>query len=283
MVDKYLPSKEIALNNRKVTRPWLVGLASLFFGPSSFFFSFRQRNRDYFITYLFISFIVIGFRFIFPTPPLKGSYFIPFINFLFYYPFGPGFIHAFAQWQVANLTKENAIEFKNIDLKKKNLFEIPLIWALDKVESFATRFPEQETIERLGNIFNLTVTASENIYEEAKKVAKRRGKSTPNLDDINKILSESSLQRLTFNEMGGLSIDYEYKEPQQSKRKDLLKEKGEIKKDSKKIVPKKISNLKGNNALSNLSGEIEKLAALKEKGILTDEEFSAAKAKILNS
>ena len=108
-------------------------------------------------------------------------------------------------------------------LKEKNLFEIPLIWALDKVESFATRFPEQETIERLGNIFNLTVTASENIYEEAKKVAKRRGKSTPNLDDINKILSESSLQRLTFNEMGGLSIDYEYKEPQQSKRKDLLK------------------------------------------------------------
>ena len=283
MVDKYLPSKKIALNNRKTTRPWLVGLASLFFGPSSFFFSFRQRNRDYFITYLFISFIVIGFRFIFPHPPLKGSYFIPFINFLFYYPFGPSFIHAFAQWQVANLTKENAIEFKNIDLKKKNLFEIPLIWALDKVESFATRFPEQETIERLGNIFNLTVTASENIYEEAKKVAKRRGKSTPNLDDINKILSESSLQRLTFNEMGGLSIDYEYKEPKQSKRKDLLKEKGEIIKDSKKIVPKKISNLKGNNDLSNLSGEIEKLAALKEKGILTDEEFSTAKAKILNS
>ena len=70
---------------------------------------------------------------------------------------------------MAKLTKENAIEFKNIDLKKKNLLEIPLFWALDKVESFATRFPEQETIERLVNIFNLTVTASENIYEEAKK------------------------------------------------------------------------------------------------------------------
>ena len=41
--------------------------------------------------------------------------------------------------------------------------------------------------------------------------------------------------------------------------------------------------MKGNNDPSNLSGEIEKLAALKEKGILTDEEFSAAKAKILNS
>jgi len=176
------------------------------------------------------------------------------------------------------------IKQKNSNLKEdKNLIDIPINWTKDKVDSFITRLPEKETIERLGNIFNLTVTASEKIYQDAKKISKNRGKSIPDLEDLNKILSESSLQRLTFNEMGGLSIDYEYKEPKQSKRKDLLKEKGEIKKDSKKIVPKKISNLKGNNALSNLSGEIEKLAALKEKGILTDEEFSAAKAKILNS
>ena len=268
MVDKYLPSKEIALNNRKVTSPWLVGLASLFFGPSSLFFSFRQRNRDYLITYLFISFIVIGFRFIFPVPPLKGSIFIPFINFLFYYPFGPNFIHAFAQWQVAKLTKENAIEFKNIDLKKKNLLEIPLFWALDKVESFATRFPEQETIERLGNIFNLTVTSSENIYEEAKKGAKKRGKSTPNLDDINKILSESSLQRLTFNAMGGLSIDYEYKEPKKLERKNVLTKKREIKSSSPKN--------------SSTKDQLKEYKQLFDEGLISEEEYSALKKKALD-
>ena len=38
-----------------------------------------------------------------------------------------------------------------------------------------------------------------------------------------------------------------------------------------------------NNLKDSISEELEKLAALKEKGILTDEEFSAAKAKILNS
>ena len=107
----------------------------------------------------------------------------------------------------------------------KNLIDIPVKWTKDKVNSFTTRLPEKETIERLGNIFNLTVTASEKIYEDAKKVSKNRGKSIPDLDDINKILSESSLQRLTFNEMGGLSIDYEYKEPKISKRKNVLKKK----------------------------------------------------------
>ena len=106
------------------------------------------------------------------------------------------------------------------------------------VDFFTTRLSEKETIEKLGDIFNLTVTASEKIYQDAKKVSKNRGKSIPDLEDINKILSESSLQRLTFNEMGGLSIDYEYKEPKLSKRKNVLKEKREIK-STKKIVQQK--------------------------------------------
>ena len=48
---------------------------------------------------------------------------------------------------------------------------------------------------------------------------------------------------------------------------------------SKKIKEKTIDTSKN---LSSISDEIEKLASLKEKGLLTDEEFSAAKAKLLN-
>ena len=69
------------------------------------------------------------------------------------------------------------IKQKNSNLKEdKNLIDIPVNWAKDKVDSFTTRLPEKETIERLGNIFNLTVTASEKIYQDAKKVSKNRGK-----------------------------------------------------------------------------------------------------------
>ena len=45
----------------------------------------------------------------------------------------------------------------------KTLSDIPVNWVKDKVDSFTTRLPQKETIERLGNIFNLTVTASEKI------------------------------------------------------------------------------------------------------------------------
>ena len=48
--------------------------------------------------------------------------------------------------------------------------------------------------------------------------------------------------------------------------------------DEEKIIIESKNNLK-----DSISEELEKLAALKEKGILTDEEFSVAKAKILNS
>ena len=51
----------------------------------------------------------------------------------------------------------------------------------------------------------------------------------------------------------------------------------------KEIEVKNIQPKESNFDISSISEELEKLAALKEKGILTDEEFSAAKAKILNS
>ena len=161
------------------------------------------------------------------------------------------------------------INQKNSTLKEdKNLIDIPVNWAKDKVDSFTTRLPEKETIERLGNIFNLTVTASENIYEKAKKLAKKRGKSTPNLDDINKILSESYLQRLTFNEMGGLSIDYEYKEPKKSKIKNFLTKKGELKSSSPKN--------------SSTKDQLKEYKQLFDEGLISEEEYSALKKKALD-
>lgn len=57
-----------------------------------------------------------------------------------------------------------------------------------------------------------------------------------------------------------------------------VNQKDSIEPEVKKILPKE-----PNLDFSSMSEELEKLAALKEKGILTDEEFSAAKAKILKS
>ena len=161
------------------------------------------------------------------------------------------------------------IKQKNSNLKEdKNLIDIPVNWAKDKVDSFTTRLPEKETIERLGNIFNLTVTASEKIYQDAKKVSKNRGKSIPDLEDINKILSESSLQRLTFNEMGGLSIDYEYKEPKKLERKNVLTKKREIKSSSPKN--------------SSTKDQLKEYKQLFDEGLISEEEYTALKKKALD-
>ena len=163
----------------------------------------------------------------------------------------------------------NNIKQKNSNLKEdKNLIDIPVNWAKDKVDSFTTRLPEKETIERLGNIFNLTVTASEKIYQDAKKVSKNRGKSIPDLEDINKILSESSLQRLTFNEMGGLSIDYEYKEPKKLERKNVLTKKREIKSSSPKN--------------SSTKDQLKEYKQLFDEGLISEEEYTALKKKALD-
>ena len=150
----------------------------------------------------------------------------------------------------------------------KTLSDIPVNWVKDKVDSFTTRLPQKETIERLGNIFNLTVTASEKIYQDAKKISKNRGKSVPDLEDINKILSESSLQRLTFNEMGGLSIDYEYKEPKKSKRKNVSTKKREI----KLSLPKN----------SSTKDQLKEYKQLFDEGLISEEEYSLLKKKALD-
>ncbi len=67
-----------------------------------------------------------------------------------------------------------------------------------------------------------------------------------------------------------------------------IKENFSKSKNTKNIPPKpnaveKMIPEEDNSDVSSMSEELEKLASLKEKGIITDEEFSAAKAKILNS
>ena len=58
----------------------------------------------------------------------------------------------------------------------------------------------------------------------------------------------------------------------------------EVTQNFKKVIEvKNIQPKESNFDISSISEELEKLAALKEKGILTDEEFSAAKSRILNS
>ena len=150
----------------------------------------------------------------------------------------------------------------------KTLSDFQVNWIKDKVDSFTTRLPEKETIERLGNIYNLTVTASEKIYQDAKKVSKNRGKSLPDLEDINKILSESALQRLTFNEMGGLSIDHEYKEPKKSKRENSLIKKRDI----KSSLPKN----------SSTKDQLKEYKQLFDEGLISEEEYSLLKKKALD-
>ncbi|MBW3057313.1 hypothetical protein CU311_07825 [Prochlorococcus marinus str. MU1402] len=161
------------------------------------------------------------------------------------------------------------INQKSLNPKEdKTLSDVQVNWVKDKVDSFTTRLPEKETIERLGNIYNLTVTASEKIYQDAKKVSKNRGKSLPDLEDINKILSESALQRLTFNEMGGLSIDHEYKEPKKSKRENSLIKKRDI----KSSLPKN----------SSTKDQLKEYKQLFDEGLISEEEYTLLKKKALD-
>ena len=67
--------------------------------------------------------------------------------------------------------------------------------------------------------------------------------------------------------MGGLSIDYEYKEPKLSKRKNILKEKREIKSSKKN---------------SSTKDQLKEYKQLFDEGLISEEEYTALKKKALN-
>ena len=52
-IKRFLPSKEIALERRKRTKPWLVGVLVLIFSPLlTLIYSYRQRTWDYILIWV---------------------------------------------------------------------------------------------------------------------------------------------------------------------------------------------------------------------------------------
>ena len=122
MSNKFLPSQELAEQNRRTTKPWLVGLTCGLFGPVSFYYAFKQRSRNYVISYLLTSLIVIAIRLIFSTPYPGGTFVIPILKLLVYTRYGPMIIIGSVQWYVANKVKESNSD-GNQDTSKKNNLE----------------------------------------------------------------------------------------------------------------------------------------------------------------
>ena len=67
--------------------------------------------------------------------------------------------------------------------------------------------------------------------------------------------------------MGGLSINYEYKEPKLSKRKKVLKEKRELKSSPKN---------------SSTKDQLKEYKELFDEGLISEEEYSVLKKKALD-
>ncbi len=54
-IQKFLPSKEIAFERRKKTKPWLVGILIVLFSPLlTIIYSYRQRTWDYILVWVSI-------------------------------------------------------------------------------------------------------------------------------------------------------------------------------------------------------------------------------------
>ena len=68
--------------------------------------------------------------------------------------------------------------------------------------------------------------------------------------------------------MGGLSIDYEYKEPKKLERKNVLTKKREIKSSSPKN--------------SSTKDQLKEYKQLFDEGLISEEEYTALKKKALD-
>jgi len=54
-IQKFLPSKDIALERRKRTKPWLLGILVVLLSPLlTFIYSYRQRTWDYILVWVSI-------------------------------------------------------------------------------------------------------------------------------------------------------------------------------------------------------------------------------------
>tara|TARA_A100001011_G_C13651546_1_gene571855 strand:+ start:80 stop:415 length:336 start_codon:yes stop_codon:yes gene_type:complete len=104
------PSTDLAEERRRQCKRWLIGLSAGLLGPIVLIFSFRQKRYEYLLVFIIIATAVIGIRTLYPEPPLSGNLFIPIVNWLFYSSYGPGVLHAYGAWNIADIIKKEAIE-----------------------------------------------------------------------------------------------------------------------------------------------------------------------------
>ena len=98
---------------------------------------------------------------------------------------------------------------------------------------------------------------------------------------------ETDDKALLFNNLLKENSHFKFKKPTVTWTGISLKDDARSNQDadeikSQKNIEKLEHNTESKNQLS-ISDELEKLATLKEKGLLTEEEFTAAKVKLLNS
>tara|TARA_Y100000991_G_C21764274_1_gene260116 strand:+ start:166 stop:528 length:363 start_codon:yes stop_codon:yes gene_type:complete len=105
-----LPTEEIAEERRRKCKLWLIALVASIFGPAVFIYSYRQKTFGYAFVFLGVFATVIAVKFLFPKPPLSGSFFIPIMNWLFYSSSGPIIMHTIGAWNIADLIKKEAIK-----------------------------------------------------------------------------------------------------------------------------------------------------------------------------
>ena len=297
MLDKYLPSQELAEQNRRTTKSWLVGLTCGLFGPVSFYYAFKQRSRNYLISYLLTAFIVIAIRSVITTP-LGGTFVIPILNLLVYSRYGPMIIIGSVQWYVANKVKDSSSDEKQDTDSKNNLenyesSENPLSSLKKSFAKLTTEFPASETIQKIESLYSLSSQKAEEIYKNTVELAKKNNRINPLLSDLNEILKSSSLSELVYSRNGNLVKKDKINKEVIKKTNDQKVSNQKIKVENlspKKVIEKQtkaIEIIPENNKAElkeekSLKQKLEELKELFDQNLISEEEYSSLKGKLLD-
>ena len=298
MSNKFLPSQELAEQNRRTTKPWLVGLTCGLFGPVSFYYAFKQRSRNYVISYLLTSLIVIAIRLIFSTPYPGGTFFIPILKLLVYTRYGPMIIIGSVQWYVANKVKESNSDGNQDTSKKNNLenyesSENPLSSLKKSFAKLNSEFPASETIQKIKSLYSLSSQKAEEIYQNTLELAKKNNRINPLLSDLNEILKSSSLSELVYSRNGNLvKKDKNNKEViKKTNAPKVSNQKIKVEKSApKNVIDKKVKDVEVSLETVNsedkkeksLKQKLEDLKELFDQNLISEEEYSSLKSKLLD-
>ena len=262
-----LPSKELAQERRRKCQPWLIGLTS-FIGPFNFIFSFRQRNLGYVMTYFGISFIQLIITLIFPETLPRFLEYIPFvsledINFFIYEKIGAWIFIIVIVYPLACNAKFTAKRALNIEAY------------INRSASFPLKAVKTKKI--LKTIFQIDHKTATEIYQSALEFAEIYQRELPSIEDLNDTLMSFSydLAPVGFCEKAGL------KKIPRSKVYKFIKQPNYDPYFKQKLKDKEKKAFKKLTAKNNVVDDLEKITSLRDKGILTEEEFKNAKAKLL--